>query len=175
MKRAQIVVGCVAAMGVAAALSGCSSGSSASAKPDASPIFDPCKLTVEQLAVVGDRLSWGENSDIGPQNEESRGCSWSSDWYGLGVESFAHTFDETRRNTSFAQFTPIEIPGRAQAAKFTSPGDTFEESCGIVIGVPQGSIVVNINNIDAITGTSSHNTCDKAVEITEKLDRYFPR
>lgn len=161
---------------VGGTVAACGSTSPGAAGVSSQVIFDPCHLTAQQLAVVGDRLTSSKYSSIGEQDEETRSCTWGSDWYSLGIQSIAHSFADTQRNSSFDQLAPIEFPGRAQAARFTSPGETFAQSCGVVVGVPHGVVVVSVNNTEALAGgTSAHNTCDKATEITEKLDRYFPR
>lgn len=165
--------GCALALTVL--IAGCGKSTATSAG-SAEPVFDPCALTTEQMTVIGDKLDLTDNGKIGSEVGDARSCTWTDDWYTLTVESHPQSFDQARSNTAFAQFTPITLPGRDDAARFTSRGDTFQESCGIVLSAGPGVAVVSVSNTDALTGEASpHNTCDKAVEIAEKLDRYFPR
>lgn len=163
--------GVVAALSVAA----CGSATPGAGHDAASEhsVFDPCRLTQAQLAATGDALTLSKYNDISVQDEKNRSCSWDDDWYTLTVESHGYSFEDAQRDSSYVDFTPVDLSGWHKAAKFTSPQSSFDEDCGIILGVQQGVISVVVGNTSA--GAAPHSPCDKAADIAKALSPDLPR
>ncbi|MDG3011310.1 DUF3558 domain-containing protein [Rhodococcus sp. D2-41] len=163
--------------GVVAALSVAACGSAAPrAGHDAAgdrSVFDPCQLTQSQLSAIGDRLTLSKYNDISVQDEENRSCSWDGDWYTLTVESHGYSFEDAQGNSSYVDFTPVDLSGWNKAAKFTSPQSSFDEDCGIILGVQQGVVSVVVGNTSV--GAAPQAPCDKATDIAKALSPDLPR
>lgn len=168
-------VGCVAAVAVAAAVSGCSDevqGAPVRAAGQAG-LFDPCTaIPDEALRAAGvDPASEAKDVD-GVQQPGWETCSWDGGGYYLTVFSTDHTIGEFWVKPDVRDVEDFTLNGRA-AYTFRSGPANESFTCGVVLAVPQGLVMITVfvdygldYEVDACASVRSR---------TPFIEPYFPR
>lgn len=70
-------------------------------------------------------------------------CSWTGDWYYLGVYATSHSLDEIRANPNNTDFTSVTV-GARDAVTYREVTDVGRELCDVAFSGQDGTVLIRI-------------------------------
>ena len=158
------------------ALVGCGSetvvGTPTAATEAGQPAFDPCLLPDDALVAAGVDPATKDPDFFGVRMDGWNLCSWTADWYFLGVAAMTHSLDDVRRNPNNTDFAPAVV-GSRDAFTYTEVNDPDRTLCDVAFASTDGTIMIRVYVKwlrDAV-----EDPCIVATRSANTLDPYLPR
>ena len=158
------------------AVVGCGSqtvaGSPTPATQAGQPAFDPCLLPDAALVAAGVDPATKDHDFFDVRMQGWNLCSWTADWYFLGVAAVTHSVDEVHANPNNTDFAPAVV-GNRDAFTYHEVRDTDREYCDLAFASADGTIMIMVDkkgSRDAV-----EDPCIVATRSANALDPYIPK
>ena len=170
------VAGVAGAACIVFAVVGCGSqtveGRPTAAVQAGQPAFDPCLLPDEALMVAGADPATKDHDFFDVRMQGWNLCSWTADWYFLGVAAVTHSVDDVRANPNNTDFAPAVV-GNRDAFTYREVRDTDREYCDLAFGSTDGTIMIMVDTKGGLDPVED--PCVVATRSANALDPYLPQ
>ena len=99
-------------------------------------------------------------------------CSWTADWYFLGVAAVTHSVDDVRANPINTDFAPAVV-GNRDAFTYREVRDTDREYCDAAFASTDGTIMIRVDTKGGLDPVED--PCVVATRSANALDPYLPQ
>jgi hypothetical protein len=158
------------------AVVGCGSttveGSPTPATQAGQPAFDPCLLPDAALVAAGVDPATKDHDFFDVRMQGWNLCSWTADWYFLGVAAVAHSVDDVRANPNNTGFAPAVV-GDRDAFTYREVSDTDRKLCDVAFASTDGTIMIRVD-VKA-SREALEDPCIVATSSANALDPYLPK